>query len=123
VHRGRRSGRPRETVLEVLRFEAELRTAYVLSARGRRSQWLRNVQAAPPLELRIGRERLVPRMRILPPDEAARELARYEQAHPLLRPGVRRPLGRRAGIPYDGSELARRQVVERLPVVAFGSFR
>jgi len=60
THRGRRSGLPRQTVLEVLRFNARTRSAVVLSATGERADWFRNILAAPPLEVQIGAYRYQP---------------------------------------------------------------
>jgi deazaflavin-dependent oxidoreductase (nitroreductase family) len=119
AHRGRRSGVRRETVLEVLRYDAARDEAFVLCGFGRNAQWFRNIQAAPPLEVRIAGRTFAPQWRELPVDEAAAELARYESRHRLLRPIVRRTLARLSHQAYDGSAAARVRVVTELPVLAF----
>jgi deazaflavin-dependent oxidoreductase (nitroreductase family) len=117
-HRGRRTGARYEVMLEVLRWDADRREAFVLAGFGRGASWLRNLEAGSPLEVTIGGERFRPAARVVGTDEGAAELARYEDAHPLARPLVRRVLARLADVPYDGSDAARRRIVERLPVVA-----
>ena len=120
VHRGRRSGRRYETLLEVMHWDSAAREACVLSAFGERAQWLQNARAAQAVEVRIGRRRYAPSMRVLTVAEAERVLAAYERRNRMLAPIVRRVLARLAGVRYDGSPASRRAVVERLPIVAFG---
>jgi deazaflavin-dependent oxidoreductase (nitroreductase family) len=118
THRGRRTGRPYAVVLEVLAWDGREREAIVVSGLGPRANWLRNVLAAGTAEVRIGGERFPARVRKLGLAEGAAVLADYERRNRLLRPVVRRVLARLAGCDYDGSEAARRAIVERLPFVA-----
>ena len=119
THRGRRSGRRYETVLEVLRWDPWRDEATVMSGFGPAAQWYRNVLAGGAAEVRIGRRRFAPSVRVLDPDEAVAALAAYERANRLIAPLVRRILSRLAGFPYDSSEASRRRLVETLPLMAF----
>jgi deazaflavin-dependent oxidoreductase (nitroreductase family) len=119
THRGRRTGRPHRTVLEVLAWDGKNQEAVVISGLGPRAQWLRNVLAAGAAEIEIGRERWTASVRALGPAEGAAVLADYERRNRIVTPIVRRVLSRLAGFRYDGTESARRRLVERLPVVAF----
>ena len=113
--RGRRSGRPRRVVLEVLGHSAtgEL---WIASAWGVRAQWFRNVSADPRVQVRVGGRHFAAEVCVLAEREAAEALGRYARAHrwaygwligPLL-------LGRRpTGSPEEVAALAR-----RLPVLA-----
>ena len=47
THRGRRTGRWRRTVLEVVHHDPAADTWFVASAWGERSQWFRNLRAHP----------------------------------------------------------------------------
>ncbi len=118
-HRGRRTGRAHATVLEVLRWDGRSDEAVVISGLGRRAQWLRNVLAAGTAEIEIGSERFTAQARELGPAEAAGVLAEYERRNRLVLPIVRRLLGRLAGFEYDGTELGRRRLASRLPLIAF----
>ena len=119
VHRGRRSGRPYATVLEVLAWDGATQEAVVMSGFGRQAQWYRNVMAAGTAEIEIAGERWPARLRALEPAEGADVLAAYEARNRLARPLVRRVLSRLAGLDYDGSQAARRELVARLPLLAF----
>ena len=119
AHRGRRSGRVYRTVLEVVAWDGEHLEAVVMSGFGRSSQWYRNVLASDPVEVRIGRRRFTPRVRELDADEAVRGLADYERRNRIAAFFLRSLLSKTAGGRYDGSESARRRLVEALPLVAF----
>ncbi|HET6551397.1 MAG TPA: nitroreductase family deazaflavin-dependent oxidoreductase [Solirubrobacter sp.] len=119
THRGRRTGRPRRTVLEVLSWDGPTHEAVVISGLGPRANWLRNVLAAGAAEVEIAGERWTARVRALGPAEGAAVLADYERRNRFALPLVRRILSKLAGFRYDGTEAARRRLVERLPVVAF----
>src|SRR5918911_4987582 len=60
IHRGRRSGLLRETVLEVVRYTPATKESVVLSAWGERADWYRNIKASPAMEVWTGGERFVP---------------------------------------------------------------
>jgi deazaflavin-dependent oxidoreductase (nitroreductase family) len=122
THRGRTSGRTYETMLEVVEWRPQRGEAVVLAGLGRRAQWLRNVQAGGAVEVRIARRRIhQPATRILDRDEAAAALAGYERRNRIAAPIVRRVLSRLAGFDYDGSDAARRRLVDTLPLVGFSA--
>ena len=115
--RGRKTGLPRAVVLEVLGRERETASWLVASAWGARAQWLRNAEACPRVEVRVGHERFPADLEHLPEDAAAAQLRAYARDHswayrffigPLL-------LGRRpAGTVAEFDELARTLPVLRL---------
>lgn len=84
VHRGRKTGAVRRTVLEALAhrpIEGEYR---MLSGRGRNSDWFRNMQASPPLELWVGRKRMPVTYRVLGPREATESVRLHIEAYPRM---------------------------------------
>ena len=81
VHRGRMSGRCHLTMLEVIGFDADRREAYVVAGFGRRAQWLQNLAAGSPVEVRMAGERYPAAWRELPVYEAVDVLGRYERRH------------------------------------------
>ncbi|HJU17336.1 MAG TPA: nitroreductase family deazaflavin-dependent oxidoreductase [Stellaceae bacterium] len=119
IHTGRRTGRRRETVLEVVEYREAGPELVVVSAFGRNADWLRNIAATPGPEVVIGRERFVAAHRLLDPEEAMGVIERYEQRNRLVAPIVRRVLSRLLGWPYRGSASDRRRLVDELPFVAF----
>jgi deazaflavin-dependent oxidoreductase (nitroreductase family) len=119
AHCGRRTGRVYRAVLEVVAWDPALREAVVMSGFGCASQWYRNVLAGDLVEVRIARLRFVPAVRQLDLKEAACVAGVYERRNRVVAPLVRAILSRTAGFRYDGSEAARRRLVEILPLLAF----
>ena len=115
THRGRKSGKLRQTALEVVHYDPARRESVVVSGWGERADWYRNIQAAPAIEVATGRERYAPTYRILGPDEA------FAVAEDYMRrlPAFARPLPRRLGFVVDGSEAERRAHAATLLMVAF----
>lgn len=119
THRGRKSGRTYRTMLEVVDWDEAGREAIAMSGFGRRAGWYLNVLAGGAAEIEIAGSRFRPQVRPLGTDEAVRAFADYEQRNRLIAPVVRVVLSRLAGFRYDGSEDARRRLVEALPLVGF----
>ncbi len=115
VHRGRRTGRVRRTVVEVVDFDRERQEALVAAGWGRGAQWYRNLEAAPALEVEIGRRRWRrPRQRFLDEGERAAALARYEAAHPRAAAEMARVLGH-----SEAGDERLAEMAAQLPMVAF----
>ncbi len=55
THRGRKSGVLRRTILEVLSYDPKSREVLVVSGWEGKTDWYRNIQQEPALEVRIGR--------------------------------------------------------------------
>ena len=117
-HRGRRSGNRYETVLEVVKCDSQGEVV-VVSGWGPSADWYRNVTAGGDVRVTVGSRSFPASHRVVPHDEAVQVLADYEYRNRYLRPIVNRMLGHLAGWPYDGSALARRRLVEQLPLVGF----
>lgn len=119
THRGRKSGRRYHSVLEVIATDKAAEEVIVMAGFGRSSDWLQNLHAAPAEEIAIGRRRLRPQHRILDETEASDVLADHERRHRIIAPVVRRTVSWLVGWPYDGSDAARAQLVQELPMVGF----
>jgi deazaflavin-dependent oxidoreductase (nitroreductase family) len=119
THLGRKSGRRYQAVLEVVDTDRATGELVVMAGFGRSSDWFRNIQAAPAVEIAINGRRFPPLHRILDEDQAAAALADYERRTRLIAPILRRVLSRLARSPYDGSAAARHMLVRQLPMVGF----
>lgn len=80
THRGRRTGLPRQAMLEVIHYDPRTQESTVLAALGERADWYRNIQAGPAIEVRTGRCRYVPQYRVLTPEEAEVAWRDFQQA-------------------------------------------
>jgi deazaflavin-dependent oxidoreductase (nitroreductase family) len=119
VHVGRRTGKRRHTVLEVMEYRRDGPEMIVMSAFGREADWLRNIEARPECEVAVGGRRFSAMHRIVGTEEAVKVIAGYERRNRLAAPIIRAVLNRLLGWRYDGSERARRRLAEQLPLVAF----
>ncbi len=107
-HRGRRTGRMRQTVIEVVRYDPRTREVVVAAGWGGRTDWYRNIQASPALEIRTGAVAYRPDQRFLAADELHHEVQRYVCRHPWI---ARYLLPRLLGLPVDAQESQRRAAI------------
>jgi deazaflavin-dependent oxidoreductase (nitroreductase family) len=119
VTTGRKTGRRRETVLEVVQYDRASQEAIVAAGWGAKTGWFHNVEAGLAQEVVIGRDRYEPAYRVLDVAEAERVFADYERRNRFAGPIVRRVISGLVGWRYDGSPGARRKVVEQLPLIGF----
>lgn len=119
THRGRRSGRLFQMMLEVIGEQPEEHELFVMVGLGRRAQWYRNVQAGGAVEIAIGRERFQPTYREVSVSEAAAIVGRYEQRHRRLVGVVHLMLSRLVGWRYRGTATDRRRLVSERPIIGF----
>jgi deazaflavin-dependent oxidoreductase (nitroreductase family) len=92
-HRGRTTGRPVRTALQVVRWDAAARHVLVAAGSGPGTDWYRNVLAHPLVRVTIGRERNVLGCAVpLADDEARTELERARARRPRFAGRMARPL-------------------------------
>jgi deazaflavin-dependent oxidoreductase (nitroreductase family) len=115
THLGRKSGRRRQTVLEVVQYDPKTLESVVVAGYGVQSDWYRNIQAHPALLVQVGGRRYVPRQRILSFEETLALFEEYQQHHPSR---FRRLL-RLAGHQYDGTPERLRTLATLIPAIAF----
>lgn len=113
THKGRKSGKARHTVLEVLRRESDGNTIFVASAWGEEADWLRNVRACPDVEVQMGVRTWPAQAQVLSAQESAHELDLYAAMHPSAAKSLARILGYRLERVEDFSALS-----DDMPVVA-----
>jgi deazaflavin-dependent oxidoreductase (nitroreductase family) len=82
THTGRKSGSPRQTVLEVVRFDRETGNYYIAVGFGKHSDWYKNISANPAVTVRSGGDRIQAKAEQLTQDAAGNELVRYAHEHP-----------------------------------------
>ena len=83
THVGRHSGQVRRTILAVLRFDAQTKAIYAVSA-WQGSDWYYNIQAAPALQVETGFVRYAPVQRTLSPEEITTAFIEYRKKHPIF---------------------------------------
>ncbi len=110
-HLGRRSGKLRQTPLEVVKRRDH---AFVLcSGTGPGADWYRNLRAEPAVALWVGARRHHVEQRFLDDSEAASTFAEYEQAHPKAAARLTDLMG----VAHDGTHESRMEMVAKIPMV------
>ncbi len=102
---GRRSGKVYHSVLAVLRFDEQTKEIFAVSPWSA-SNWYRNIQAAPALEVETGvgffrRIRYAPVQRALSPEEIAALFISFRTQHPIFSRMVARIPGWNINATYD----------------------
>jgi deazaflavin-dependent oxidoreductase (nitroreductase family) len=126
THTGRKSGFPRQTVLEVLQYDRAKERYVVFAGWGKQADWVKNVEKTPQVVIQVGQHSFHAQAVRLSPEEAETVVLAYAQRYPRLFPLLLRLL---LGYRTDGTEenvraLARRSIVmafEILPAHVFES--
>jgi deazaflavin-dependent oxidoreductase (nitroreductase family) len=118
THTGRTSGREFHVVVEVVRYDRGTGEAVVVSGFGRSADWFRNITAGGPAYVDFGSGPRRAAHRVLDTDEAITVFVDYERRNRAFMPLFRPVLSRLLGWTYDGSDDARRRLVEDLPMLA-----
>ena len=82
-HKGRKSGKWHQAVLEVVRHDRGRGSYVVASGWGERADWLQNIMQTPGVVVQVGNRRFRAVAARLPLEQAARTLHDYAVKHPL----------------------------------------
>ena len=115
THNGRRSGKPRQVVLEVVRYDRATGACIVAAGFGEESDWVRNVVHDPHIVFTVGRLGRAGLAERLDPETAAHELAEYARRYPL----AWRELSHFMGYRLDGTEEDIRRLGGMIPMFVF----
>ncbi len=97
-HTGRKSGLPRETVLEVIRHDDQ--SFDIAAAYGAKSDWFRNIEADPKVRISTGRIQHAEATAVLADMATAKSaFADYTEAHPAAAKAFGKSLGLPVGDP------------------------
>jgi deazaflavin-dependent oxidoreductase (nitroreductase family) len=100
THTGRKSGQPRQVVLEVVKHDPAHDTYYIAAAWGGKSDWVKNIQANPQVHVQVGRRHLDMIAELLSPEESEAVILDYSQRHTATMMNLARFMGYK----LDGSE-------------------
>ncbi|MEP5567920.1 MAG: nitroreductase family deazaflavin-dependent oxidoreductase [Halioglobus sp.] len=114
-HWGRKSGKPRETVIEVIEWDKEHSKMFSASGFGEKSQWFQNISANSSVFVTVGNIQYQATARVVSSDEAKNVLLRYAKAHPKSIKAV----ARLSGYDMEGSEQDILEFSQIIKVVEF----
>jgi deazaflavin-dependent oxidoreductase (nitroreductase family) len=115
THIGRKSGLPRQAVIEVVRHDPASDTSIIASGFGAHIDWFRNIQKNPNVVVQSGARRLEAIAERLPLDVAADELRDYARRHPRAFHTITKRL---LGQELDGCAESWRRLATDVPMVA-----
>jgi deazaflavin-dependent oxidoreductase (nitroreductase family) len=115
THTGRKSGLPRQVVLEVVDHDPLTNVYYVSSGWGKKSDWYQNILKTPQVRLQVGAKSWTALAEVLAPEAAEQVVLNYGRKHPALLSELARVMGYK----LDGSEADMRALGHLVPVVAF----
>lgn len=81
-HTGRKSGKPRQTVLEVVNYIKDSDTYFIAAGFGKRSDWYLNILAHPKIEIQVAWQKMAVTAVPLTPVQSGEAMADYARRHP-----------------------------------------
>ena len=114
THTGRKSGRARQTVVEVVRHDTLTDSYVVASGWGEKSNWFRNIMQNPCVSIAVGFRRLQALAVRLSPEGAQHEFSDYARRHPRA---FRIIASRALGHPTGDTEVDSRLLARSIPIV------
>jgi deazaflavin-dependent oxidoreductase (nitroreductase family) len=112
-HIGRKTGLPRQAVLEVVAHDKDTNRYVVAVGFGPKSQWYQNVVANPEVSIQVSGKKMKVTAKKLPPEEAGNLMVEFARRYPFE--------ARFAGVlgyEVDGSEEDFRAMGEMMTLIA-----
>jgi len=116
THIGRKSGMPRQTVIEVVKHDKESNSFYVVSGWGNQSDWYQNLRKNPDIAINVGGKKLQVHTEDIPLSQAIDILEEYTHRYPLAFKELTRLFLKEELQPGRESSL---RLAEIMPMVAF----
>lgn len=83
THTGRKSGLPRQTVIEVVQHDKTTDTYYVVSGWGEKSDWYQNICKSPHVTVHVGGRKFQASTEFIPLEKAIEIMNTYSREHPM----------------------------------------
>jgi deazaflavin-dependent oxidoreductase (nitroreductase family) len=115
AHVGRKSGKQYKTVIEVVKYDPAAEKVHVASGFKERSDWLKNIEANPDVEINLKGSLYHALAKRLDIPEAQDVLLEYAHKHPL----AMRELAKFMGYQVDGSDEDILALADELPIIEF----
>lgn len=116
-HVGRKSGKTRFAVLEIIHRAPDANIYYVVSGFGTRSDWYQNIRQQSRVEIQVGRNRFKAEAQQLSPEKAGAILLDYAQRNP----GSLKTLSKLMGYEIEFSHQGILDFGQQIPVIQFSA--
>ena len=98
--RGRKSGKPRDAMVDVMDYDAASDTYYIEAAYGERADWYKNMQVNPVFEARVGRRKFSATATPLSNEGAGELMVKFFRK----KPAYTRSVMAMVGMKFEGEE-------------------
>ena len=116
IHTGRKSGLPRQTVIEVVQHDKTTDTYYVVSGWGEKSDWYQNIRKTPQVIVHVRGRKFQSTAEFISVEKAIEVVNDYAQKHPVAFNELSGLfLGERMKPGSDAPE----RLAKKMPMVAF----
>ena len=92
-HTGRKSGQPRQTVLEVVNHDKATNTYYIASGFGQKSDWYLNILARPEVSIQVGWRKMLVTAVPLTPEASGQAMVDYSRRYPTAAKNLGKLIG------------------------------
>jgi len=114
-HTGRKSGQPRQAVLEIIRSYQNEDRYLVVSGFGKASHWYQNIKKEPKVTIQVGRKKITALAEQLDADTAGEMMVIYAQNNP----GAIKALSGLIGYEIEHTPAGYRSFGNGIPVIQF----
>ena len=111
THIGRRSGLPRQAILEVVNYEADTDTYVIASGFGKQSDWYRNLLKTPAVSIQVGNWRMNVLAYPLTPEPSGEAMVKYARRYPKAARFICRKVGYRVAGSEDDSRAVGQEAI------------
>lgn len=116
THTGRKSGLPRQVVIEVVKHDKENNTYYVVSGWGEKADWYRNIRKTSQVTVQSGGRKFQTTAEFISVEKAIEIVTTYAREHPIAFNELSGLfLGERMKSGSDAPE----RIARKMPMVAF----
>lgn len=105
-HLGRKTGLPRQAVVEVVERDEESGVITVVAGYGEKAQWYQNLRVQPETTIQVGIRKIAVITRFVPPEKGEEIMLRYYQRYGAIT-GM---LFKLLGYEWDGSKIGLCQI-------------
>ena len=113
-HIGRKSGKPRQSVLEVVNHDKATDTYYIASGFGKKSDWYLNILAHPQVDIQVGWRKMAVTAVPLTPEQSGQAMVDYSRRYPM----AAKNLGKLIGYDVSTEEEYRAVGRDSIPFIA-----
>lgn len=92
-HIGRKSGKPRQSVLEVVNYNKTTDTYTIASGFGKKSDWYLNILAHPQVDIQVGWRKLAVTAVPLSPETSGQAMVDYARRYPVAAKNLGKLIG------------------------------